>query len=105
MDPSVSPSRQYDIPGYPGYTITRDGVVYGKRSSTRPLKPHLRGTGYKAYCLNGRVAMLGVLLCTTFHGPRPDVPNSCVVHLKGPSSSHADDVRWGTRSEARRVSR
>lgn len=94
----MSVKKNYPIPGRPGFRITKDGEVLGKRG--RALK-HRRGNGgYVTVTIGPRQVTVGRLLCEAFHGPRPRKKNSCVLYLGGPDSCHVDDVRWGTRMES-----
>lgn len=95
-----------EIPGFPGYAVTRDGRVlswrtnFGFRAECRELSPGKDAKGYR-----------GLILCAT-DGTRRSVrvhrlvaesfvPNPmrlpCVRHLDGnPENNVAENLAWGT---------
>lgn len=86
----------------PGYTVHRDGQVQGP--SGRWLRRDVRkGTAYISVGVGGvyRKVSVGRLVCEVFHGP-PPTPDHVPVHIDGDGlNDHADNLRWGTRAEAR----
>ena len=89
-----------EIRGAEGLRVNRSGVVLGKIGN-RILTRRFSKGGYYTVTVSGRQVPLGQILCATFHGPKPDVKNACVIFLDGPLSSEASRVRWGTRKESR----
>lgn len=86
----------------PGYTVTRDGRVKGPYGTW--LKPEVRGTMARV-CVGAdgrfRRVRLALLVCEAFHGAPPS-PDAVPVHLDGNTlNNYADNLRWGTRQEAR----
>jgi hypothetical protein len=60
---------------------------------------HLRGDGYRVMRVCGRLYQAHVLMCSTFHGPRP-FPGAVVLHKDDKYDDVcASDLRWGTQKE------
>lgn len=78
----------------------KNGKRYFRRSYI--IKQHIGDVGY--YCVHLRKDGIGkhlrthVLVCTAFHGPRPNGME--VLHLDGTrTNNRADNLIWGTRSD------
>ncbi|MEO0600369.1 MAG: HNH endonuclease signature motif containing protein [Myxococcota bacterium] len=106
-----------DVPGHPGYRVTSEGLVLGKRG--KPLSPrphwqtgHLRVRLYGAHLApvalkHGKSmrtqrfvdAYVHVLVCTAWHGP-PPFEGAIVLHHNDVSSDNRpENLRWGTHRE------
>jgi hypothetical protein len=88
---------------YPGLTIYRDGRIQGP--SGKILKPCPDSNGYMfiTHCPGSRTGQkrrkIHILVCETFHGPRPG-PGYQVAHWDGDKSNNsAANLRWATASE------
>lgn len=101
--------RERPISGYPGYRVTRGGVVRSvRRKDVRgyrwpgcTLKP-MMGQGYKHVCLRDgprtRRVSIHTLVLETFVGPRP--PGLQARHLSGvKTNNRLSNLRWGTCKE------
>ncbi len=89
-----------NIPNFPKYTITQNGVIKGIYGSD--LKPGINSCGYPTVILrqNGKTHTRGVhrLVLETFVGPRP-TGMEC-RHLNGiKTDNRLENLRWGTHSE------
>lgn len=88
------------IPGFPGYTVSDDGQVMGKRG--RLLSPCVAHSGHLRVNLytKGRSQAMFVhrLVLLAFKGPRPD--GQYCRHLNGvPTDNRLANLAWGTKSE------
>lgn len=88
-------------PDFPSLRISSDGRVMGPMG--RWLKPVTEPRGYQAVkaTSGGRRhrVRVHVLVCTTFHGPRPS-PQYEVAHWNGDASDNrAANLRWATHTE------
>lgn len=86
---------------YPGYWLGEDGSVVGPRGWL--LKPKTTFDGYPVISVypNGRLktVRVHVLVCETFHGPKPS-PSHQVAHNDGnPANGAASNLRWVTGKE------
>lgn len=101
-----------DVPGFPGYGVSRDGLVWTKRmcgaaymnmsSEWRQLSPTRFRTGhlYVGLCKNKKRVnrFVHVLVLTAFVGPRPSGFDAC--HNDGnPSNNAIENLRWDTRRQ------
>jgi len=90
-----------DIPGYPGYKITKTGEVWSDHMG-----------GWKKLCLDpggylrvsltldgvNRMRLVHQLVLETYRGPRPDGME--VRHLNGnPSDNRVENLTYGTHAE------
>ena len=96
-----------NIPGFPGYSITKDGGVWSSKTY-RFLKTNTGTNGYKYLVLrrNGRsvTSYIHRLVALTFIGPRPEGLE--IRHLNGNrDDNRIENIRYGTRSENRQDSR
>lgn len=84
------------IPGFPGYTVSTDGVVYGL--SGKPLSPHPIGP-YLRVSPRQRAVMVHRLVALAFLGPPPDGKTQ-VNHVDGdPSNNSITNLEYVTPSE------
>lgn len=98
----------HDIPGYPGYQITRSGRVRNTshRQGVRrgqDLKHHIDPLGYRClhFVVDGRQRKLRLhrLLLLTFVGP-PAAGQTHTRHLDGdPANNDLSNLAWGTPKE------
>lgn len=118
---SVKRDYMRHVPGYDGYLVTRDGVVYSqlrlgalKKRQCRlqrfdpDAKPRKMCSTIRWQCgheyvwlrVNGKRAKVYVhtLVLLAFYGPRPH-KHEC-RHLNGnPADNRAENLAWGTRKE------
>ncbi|WP_248948290.1 HNH endonuclease [Oerskovia enterophila] len=84
--------------GVEGYFANREGQVLGRFG--RVLKPWIAGSGYEYIAVptggtGKRNVTVHSLVCTAFHGPRPD--GMQVAHNDGnPTNNRAENLRWTT---------
>ena len=92
------------IPRLPGYFLTEDGHLFSrigkqKDGRLRAMFPSPGPERYFQIVLGGNTEKIHVLMCETFHGPRPS-PAHVARHLDGDSShNHKDNLAWGTHSD------
>jgi hypothetical protein len=83
-------------PRDPRFQVGDDGTIIGARG--RPLTPHVRKRdGYLALSASRRwpAVLVHVMVCETFHGPRPDGME--VAHRNGNKlDCSAANLRWAT---------
>ena len=90
------------IPGFPNYSITKDGRVWSQYGRGKWLNPVIDRDGYLYVflCGNGRKCRRSVhrLVLETFVGLRP--PGLVTRHLDGnPANNTLNNVCWGTNGE------
>jgi transposase len=90
-----------EIPTAPGYFVTEDGKVIGKKFG-RAVSQWVDSRGYAnvtIYSVDGKKRFsVHVLVAEAFHGARPD--GMVCMHINGnPSDNKADNLMWGTQSE------
>lgn len=86
------------LTNYPRYFVSDLGRVVGPRK--RILKPSIRPNGKYLFvtCGRGNVVTVHALVCTAFHGARPEGKE--VAHNDGNGhNNRADNLRWATRAE------
>ena len=93
-----------EIPGFSKYEATADGAIRNRRTN-RILKPVCYdGTGRPIVTLMTdegvpRTQRIHVVICRTFHGPKPS-PRHHAAHRDGNfKDNRADNVRWATPEE------
>ena len=100
-------------PRRPQYWVGEDGSIAGPRGQL--LTPFLADNGYYQVASRGWCEHLHVIVCETFHGPRP--PGMQVAHENGdstdcrasnlswktPLGNAADRIRHGTQVQGERV--
>ncbi len=103
-------SERRDIPGFPGYQVTRDGEVWSCRTPRgninpqkwRKMKPQISEytCGYPQVTLSfkGRlkVKLVGWLVLEAFVGPRPPGYVCCHFPDKSPLNNNLENLRWDT---------
>lgn len=95
------------VPGWPGYTVSKHGVVYGKRGQPLSGVPHhrtrhlrIRLYGPLGNCKGtkgGKYSNLYIhqVVCMTFHGP-PPFEGALVRHLDNDcSNNRPENLAWG----------
>jgi len=95
-------SDLYPIPGYPNYSITRDGRVWSKarpRARGGWLRPQLGGNKHLQLFLRvdgvTRTVRVHTLVALTFLGPRPE--GQIVRHLNDdPLDNRPENLAYGT---------
>jgi hypothetical protein len=88
-----------NIPGYPGYRVTRDGRVMGKRGWLKPSKNKKSGVLSFRPVVDGRLGGITVHRAVMFAwiGPCPAGMECC--HNDGdPGNNAVDNLRWDTHS-------
>lgn len=91
-------------PTFARYLVGDDGLIIGPRG--KPLKPFADKNGYLRINVweGGTWKQLSVhiLVCETFHGPRP-TPKHHAAHTDGDKvNNHASNLRWATPAENER---
>jgi hypothetical protein len=82
----------------PGYAISDNQLLRDPRGRVTGGSPRAEGC-YWNMTVNGKGYQAHLLLCSTFHGPRP-FPGAVVLHKDDKYDDVcADDVRWGTQRE------
>lgn len=98
---------------YPHYLVSDEGDVYSTHGDkVRKLKPwvspktgHLRVRVFEKYLpprhAGRRYKDVGVhvLVCTAFHGPRPDGALACHWPDRNPADNRPSNLCWGTHQE------
>lgn len=89
------------IAGWPNYSATEDGTIYGAYG--RPLAATINNNGYRRVVLikgkKRKSESVHVLVCAAFHGPKP-TPAHQVAHYDGiRSNCAASNLRWATAKE------
>lgn len=81
---------------YEGYFVSSMGRVRGPKGSLLKLQNSPRG--YPQVGVRGKSMTVHLLVCETFHGPRPDGME--VAHADGVrTNNNADNLRWATRKD------
>lgn len=84
-------------PGYPNYTVSSDGKVYGPRGE---LKPKIGSSGYATVSLGsrahgtGRQVSLHRLVLWAFEGPPPGPGYDCDHVDENPLNNAVSNLRW-----------
>ena len=105
-----------EIPGVPGYAVSKDGRVWSRRCTLRDVesgrlvssiadgwrelrpRPHRKGYPSVAPCINGRNVIMAVhrLVLLAWVGPAPRGCEAC--HNNGDrSDARLENLRWDTR--------
>lgn len=88
------------VPGHPGYTVSANGDVYGKRGTLLSL---FAGTGgYLRFTTHQdgkwQQVSVHVMVCSAFHGARP--AGHQAAHLNGNvTDNRAANLAWKTATE------
>lgn len=98
-DSCGSPTLWLPIDGYENYEVSNKGEVKNIKTD-RILKPRLR-RGYYAIDLkdelgDNKTFYVHALVCTAFHGPRPDGNFACHYPDPTKTNNHADNLEWST---------
>jgi hypothetical protein len=81
----------------PGYQMSDNQLLRTRHG--RITCGHLRRSGYWEFRVDAKQYGAHILLCSTFHGPRP-FPGAVVLHKDDKYDGvTAADVRWGTQQE------
>lgn len=97
------------IPGFPGYSVTKDGRVWSNKRNHGWLKPRLtqKGNGGRLYVVLYRDGVrhptkyIHRLVLEAYVGPCPKGMEAC--HKNGnPFDNRLSNLRWDTRSENQR---
>lgn len=92
---------------FPGYSVDAEGNIWStipwRGKPKRKLAPFPNSHGYPSVKVKTdqgvKKALIHVLVCTAFHGPKPS-PEFEVRHLDGNrANNRAENLVWGTRSE------
>ena len=85
-------------PGDVRYSVSEDGTILGVRGQPKKCSPN-PVTGYLQVGIgHARTVRVHVMVCETFHGPRPEGKE--VAHGNGNQlDCSAANLRWATRSE------
>lgn len=100
-----------NINGFPGYHITREGLLYSRYNKVGKLtkvyhknKPYTRSNGYQQIVL--KIRNLGLVRRAYIHRLVAEayIPNPlnkpCVCHKdNNPLNNHVDNLYWGTQAE------
>lgn len=91
-----------DIPGYPGYKVTKDGLVIGKRGQI--IKGHIDRCGYRevllSYCPDFQKQVLVHRLVLSTFSPIENMDKYDVNHINGDKlDNRLENLEWCTRSE------
>jgi len=95
-------TRGDPVPGYPGYTVTRDGKVFGQHGTQLEPQPQKRGGHYEVELWkNGERETEKVhRLVMRVHGDEAPSSDHIINHKDGDvSNNHIDNLEWATRSE------
>lgn len=93
-----------EIPGYEGrYWASSDGQIKNKHGrimvqTTLKGKPYLR-VGLYSGSGAARTFPVHVIICTTFHGPKPSFIHQVRHRDNVPTNNAADNLLWGTPKE------
>lgn len=102
----LEPSDVRPVYGYPGYSISTDGVVFGKRNDTRAgLVPDFSEAGYQRVTLyrkgsprGGERELVHRLVLATF--VRRPLPAEQACHRNGnPRDNRFSNLYWGTQED------
>lgn len=90
-----------DVPGFPGYRVSDQGRVIGKRGKL--IRPAVGHGGYhkiSAYVGGEKInASVHRMVAMAFHGPAPD-GRPWVAHGDGdPTNNSPSNLRWATAKE------
>lgn len=99
-------SKVRGVPGFPGYWISQNGVVYSNRSGRwHRINPYKKDHDLKISLCRDGVAfqrMLGRIVLGTFRGEH--LPGEVCIHKNGDRTDcRLENLRWGGRSEAIRL--
>lgn len=89
-----------EVPGYPGYFVTRDGRILGKKGEW--MKTAVDETGHHSIITSygrkkRRFLFIHRAVLLAWVGPCPDGMEGC--HNDGnPENNSVDNLRWDTRS-------
>lgn len=81
------------VPGWPGYTVTASGGLYGP--SGKPVRWQVQPSGHRVYTTGGKRLRAAHAVLTAWGSPRP--PDALGRHLDDdPSNNHLDNLAWGS---------
>jgi hypothetical protein len=91
-----------NIPGYPGYHITKDGKVYTHKKGSWKLRKtsNSSSTGRIRVRINSKWLQVSRLVALAWvKNPNPDIYD-IVMHLdNNPENNHYKNLKWGTQSQ------
>jgi hypothetical protein len=91
-----------NIPGYPGYHITKDGKVYNYKSGGWKLRKtsNSSSTGRIRVRINSKWLQVSRLVALAWvKNPNPDIYD-VVMHLdNNPENNYYKNLKWGTQSQ------
>lgn len=91
-----------NIPGYPGYHITKDGKVYTHKSGGWKLRKtsNSSSTGRIRVRINSKWLQVSRLVALAWvKNPNPDIYD-VVMHLdNNPENNYYKNLKWGTQSQ------
>ena len=87
------------IPDCDKYFADRSGNIYSaNKGKLKVLAQFMKKPGRPAVGIGNVSKYVHILICSTFHGPKPEGKE--VRHLDGNGmNNHADNLKWGTREE------
>ena len=88
------------IPFAPGYLVSTEGRVRGKRGTI--LRPFVdRGYSIQTFCVGGRTFKhtTHFVVCTVFNGPRPKGKPHCAHRDGDRANNRPGNLRWATAKE------
>lgn len=94
------------VPGWPGYSVSRDGRVYSMRRHRLGLRERVARPNHGGYLQialfresESRRLTVGHIVALAFLPPRPSAAHE-IRHLDGNrQNNRADNLAWGTRQE------
>lgn len=93
--------EQREIPGYPGYRVSRDGTIWGLRGRPLRTKANPKRGGHMSVNLGARTMYIHRAVLLAFVGEPP--PGHVCRHINGdPADNRLENLAWGTVAENHR---